>query len=532
MQLSSWLKDTLTPFLSGQQSSRQKIVVFSADTDRTQAYVFESNHLPEIRGASRQVAERTEREKVLEHLEVLGFPKPKKDDESTPLLFAGGGSILALLPTIEIAEKLETRLAQDYARETGVVTITCAYKEFDATQLTKSLQSSPLPTGHSARVINSFFGQNAKYRPDRFGRAVSNMSFQLRRKKQQKPSVPFIEIMPFAQICTSCQVRPATKTVRDGELVCDVCAGKSKQGASGERRYWLEKLQNAFKPYGVDTTQIEYPQDIEELTGDEPVAVIYADGDSIGEKLHSFSTASEYEKFSQYLIDATYRAVCKTIKDVGLRTQGKCNWEIITIGGDDVLILVPAEFALDFAIQLSQNFTAHMTERGHVDTRMSVGFTVGKVKTPIRLLYEGAKSALKNAKRRAKEVNEACVDWQNIIKEGHPSTGTRTHSTTRFSDIEFTSGKPYTLTDAIRLQESVRRLKGAGLNSQLYNIASELQQSAARGSLYYYYQRARLSRERRTYLEEIEKEWQSNSFPWITREDAQYTIFLDILDLL
>ncbi len=54
----NWFTEILHPLLQNQLTQPDApIVVFSADTDRTQAYVFESNKLPEIRGASRQLSE-------------------------------------------------------------------------------------------------------------------------------------------------------------------------------------------------------------------------------------------------------------------------------------------------------------------------------------------------------------------------------------------------------------------------------------------------------------------------------------------
>lgn len=531
MQLSTWLDDILMPLYAGKQPAPGKIVGFAADTDRTQAYVFESNRLPEIRGASRQVAELSEQSKILSHFQQIQIPKEC-------LVFAGGGSILALLPNLEMAETLANTLSRAYARDTTIVSISSTYKEFNTAHLQRFQQSIPTK-GFSQSAINSFFG-NGERIPEQFGRVMSILGFELRRAKQQSLFMPFIETMPFAQVCGSCQLRPASQTIHlaeemeRGDLVCDVCAQKWEKGSRGEgRNYWLRKL-NRFLQY--DLSRLEYPEDIEKLTDEKPVALIYADGDSIGQRLQSFTTLKQYETFSLALIEATQSAVAQVILDL-FKTKDQernvCNWEIITIGGDDVLILVPASDALEFSIELSRAFTREMSRNAkYADVRMSVGFSVGKVKTPIRLLYEAARSALKNAKRRAKKVDEACLDWHNIIKEGLPSIGVSTHQTTHFSEFELMTGKPYTLRDAVKLQASTNELRRAGLRSQLYNISSELQQSAARGSLYYYYQRARLQPSRRKPFEAIEAIWGQNNVPWIAREDSQYTIFPDILDLL
>lgn len=528
------------PSISGDQANNYNKIVFSADVDRVQSYVFESNRLPEIRGASRQVAELGEENTILDHLRAIGITNPQEH-----LLYAGGGSVIARLPTLDAGQKLETRLVQAFANATTVVTISCAYREIPPLLWTNEQLAKP-PFRYSDSTMRSFLG----CRPidkHQFGHIVSLMALQLRRKKQQKLDVPFTEIMPFAQICESCYTRPAEQIVRKqqdderGDLVCDICASKWNEGSRNNGRgYWLERLASVFRAHGIDPSQLEYPQDIDELTDGDPVALIYADGDGIGEKLRILPTEESFEAFSKALIAATHQAVCETIKTVGLSVQGKCNWEIITIGGDDVLILIPASYALEFAIQLSDNFTKHMrnSKANKFDTYMSVGFAIGKVKTPVRVLYQGARNALKRAKKQTKTLREpcestteACINWHNVIKEGHPSED-GAGRTTRFSKMEITTGRPYTLSDAKNLQRSVAQIRNQGLNSQLYNIASELQQSAARGSLFYYYQRARLRSERRKPFEEIEAIWKSARFPWIARKDDQYTIFLDMLDLL
>ena len=89
--------------------------LLSADTDRTQDYVFESARLPEIRGASRQ-------------LDALNQQCGKRiEEKGGTVILADGGGLLAWVPP-EQADGLVAEIETLYPEQTTVATITADWR--------------------------------------------------------------------------------------------------------------------------------------------------------------------------------------------------------------------------------------------------------------------------------------------------------------------------------------------------------------------------------------------------------------------
>lgn len=532
-----WVTKVLTPLLSPQPEVAEEwldttIVVFSADTDRTQAYVFESDKLPEIRGASRilttlneGVPQKNTPAEIEKVLAARGVPPEC-------ILYASGGSVLALLPDEKLAADIAEQLKAAYVSRTGICTISTVHRPFTLRQILNGLSG-----GHTESLPESFITRN------HFGDIVTIMSMLLRRVKQTKDLAPFIERNPFARTCASCQIRPATAHAHGdpSQPICWVCEDKLREGR--ERSYWLDSLRDLLAEKGYPTTEdIEPPPDLIAINNGDPIAFIYADGDSIGSTLQDLETPGAYRSFSDWLTDTIRAAVSEAIAatltprehtsaETGRETRIH-PWEIITIGGDDVLAIIPAEQALAFSLELMRRFRQH-AERHQRPIWMSVGFAIGRAKTPVRLLRDAARRVLKSAKRRAHEVQEPCIDFHNFIKEG-----------VLVDDLDemrrgSMTGRPYTMQELQLLLASIQ-VAEALPRSQLYQIAAEMRLGEARGSLFYHYQLARMDSEKREMLIQIQNLWDkvpSNSeWPWLTRmresRIEKFSVISDLVNLL
>lgn len=544
--------------------AQEKIIVFSADADRIQSYIFESSRLPEIRGASRLLSEINEERACKIIREKLKLP-----EELDPILFAGGGSLLALLPNdMQIAEALKKALSKLYLSETIAATVTIYYQAFTLQQLREGLTlhhrlpDHPFYTAHLERYIESGIKG--------FGEVMAHMSLMLKQCKQARELMPFADVLPFVQRCVSCQFRSAEIQDRDGDLLCSVCDKKrrpdgNKKAAVHQRSYWFSRLLNAGVLPEVynDYPDLSYPQDIEMLVSDDDLAFVYADGDGIGKKLNQFNNPGDYKTFSQTLKNITLKAVGRALgshkslapvereyenRDGKTERQMIHPWEIITIGGDDVLILIPAAAAIDFSVMLARSFkdlsetSSALKALGIESLSMSVGFATGKPSTPIRLLNDVADKAKKNAKRRRHDLKspQPCIDFHSFVKEGFYAKNLR-EKTLVIMDNVLLTGRPYTLEDMEKLQKSLQYIQSDDENekrfpkSQIYNLCMELRRGQVRGSIYYYYQRSRLKSIQHT-LQQIETVWDSRDFPWVKRQDdtqyPTYTMWLDIMSLL
>lgn len=472
-----------------------------ADTDATQSYVFESNKLPEIRGASRQLDD------LNQEIGRLVTKQP-----GNQLIYAGGGGLLALVQSAQAADLVE-EIEQYYPARTGVATITVDWR--------------PLPE---------------EYQDDLFGSFLTWGRHWLNRKKESKEPPPFIEALPFQMRCRSCQKRPAAaqylQKLPDWPI-CSICYGKRTYTQS--RRYawftrfekWLEKQPeyNAHQEYRYHVNQKQkpnYPQAIDEIgnashSANKYPALIYLDGDHIGQILKKLEKRVDFRKFSRQMQEITrvtvYHALATylqptrvAVSDARLEVEPRYAlgdevlihpFEIITIGGDDVLLIVPAHAALPIAAEISQIFGDQMS--GVVDSllpeggtvSMSGGIVIAENHTPIQVLVDIAKQLL----REAKSAGGGRLDF-HILKSAdmldRRISSIRSQYPYLFIDSDPQQTKlrllarPYTHQQLKLLWQGLQTVQDAGLAaSQVHLLAEALLDGRSASTLFYQYQRQR-----------------------------------------
>jgi hypothetical protein len=549
------------------------VALLSADTDRTQEYVFESSRLPEIRGGSLLLSDLIESEARLEKnvprsvmgvFEQHGLPHDLAiDDPPGCIVYAGGGSLLAVVPS-EIAEVLAAEIERLFPQETGLATITCVWREVE-------------PADMAAR----------------FDALMAIQEMALRRAKGLKALRPFVETLPFAQRCRSCGQRPATTTLAIGtseHVICGPCLLKHDYGRGSARKRWLERFdgfldrkglrESFYDPRQVSKAPIAPPNDLSDLgeaaQGKKSgyIGFIYADGDEVGDYVQSRTTVKEYCTASRHLRsvtqDCVFHALAEslTIRPVTRLSaeEGKKEeeenvslipFEIITIGGDDVLLIVPADAALPVAKHLSQRFGQKMAGAEKEEERtltMSVGVILAQHHTPVRTLRNLAGQLLKHgAKVRRRQTKqdgnpEACIDF--LVLKSQAMLGA-TVSELRNEPpylIEQAGEKlllthsPYTLSELEDLLGDLRALQASAFPaSQLHLLASALQKGRHAATLFYQYQLVRLSKteeEQAQILIELGQRWSpahsQDPVPWTrthSRGVKYQTAFADLVEL-
>ncbi len=223
-------------------------------------------------------------------------------------------------------------------------------------------------------------------------------------------ALPHFDLLPFAIKCYSCDVRPAVITVQDDptdvatgqspKIFCEACARKRITGqvtkqdtVSGN---WFYK-QFTWRPHGVIPWESEYKRYLQQQRNlavdsgqaDETVrpamtlseigaaskptgyvGLIYADGNNVGAQVARIATPAAYRQFAGRLEQANkaavFHALAKHLTPHPLITAVDPDhpdrhhirvypFEIVTIGGDDVLFFVPGDRALDIAHTMSQH---------------------------------------------------------------------------------------------------------------------------------------------------------------------------------
>jgi len=300
------------------------------------------------------------------------------------------------------------------------------------------------------------------------------------------------------------------------------------------------------------------------------VAYIYADGNNMGGYIQNLRTPQEYQQFSEDVSEATEQAVYIALaKHLEVRQilnfnaePGEENregawihpFEIVTIGGDDVFLIVPADKALAIAQSIGEEFEKILLKKGDrykvipedqqkdsqsasqpdvsphryqnnesdssaksckepCQLSMSIGVLITAEKTPIYYAQNLVEQLLKSAKKRAKFLKEeyhyygGTIDFlvlksvtmisSNISEfrkqalEIEPPT--KPDSSQTKGHILKLYGGPYTLHEIGGLLQTLQALKDSDFpKSQLYQIRSFLAQGKRTAILNYRYFRTRL----------------------------------------
>lgn len=320
------------------------------------------------------------------------------------------------------------------------------------------------------------------------------------------------------------------------------------------------------------------------------VAYIYADGNNMGGYIQKIKTSQEYQKFSRDIFDATehsvYKALAKHLKPreikglTGEDSEQRDGWihpfEILTIGGDDVMLIVPADQALAIAQTIGEEFenillskgdryrikdpsilqkstqchryTGESAEPSSSKLSMSAGVLITAEDTPIYYAQDLAEQLLKSAKKKAKDLKAkheyqyhgGTIDFlvmksvtmisSNISefrKQGLTKYITGEQKQQRQQTLKLYAA-PYTLHEIGGLLKTLEALKNVDFpRSQLYQIRSLLEQGKNTAILNYRYFRCRLKQGKDDLEQHFEDAWckaktnDGNLAPWMSLVDEE-----------
>lgn len=314
------------------------------------------------------------------------------------------------------------------------------------------------------------------------------------------------------------------------------------------------------------------------------IAYIYADGNNMGGYIQKqIKTPQQYQEFSKDVELATQYAVYQALAEnlhphilKGLNDEESVlkngdlihPFEIITIGGDDILIVVPANKALEISQMIAERFeeillnkielvenqnqeTEEKTEnkrkekqilgnyqlkfdkpfephkihryqpatakRSECELSTSIGVLITAINTPIYYAQDLTEQLLKTAKERAKKLKKlgyygGTVDFltlKSVTMIASSVKDFRTEALTKKSPQNLRLyAAPYTLHELGGLLTSVAALKTAKFpRSQLYQIRSLLEQGKHTAILNYRYFRVRLKQGQKELKANFEAVW-------------------------
>ncbi len=423
-----------------------------------------------------------------------------------------------------------------------------------------------------------------------------------------------VEIGPYQKRCESCERRPAV--INMPRALCEACTRKYVTGRVSKKNLdshdldrYLNVLQrwrpsswdaqegwsltdwcSLFKNYLEETGKVECyfdsveclkkvdgPQDLEDIAkASNPsgfVAFIYADGNNMGGYLENIRTPAQYRQFSERVFlamqEAAFKALAK-LKPIWIEDDGKryiFPFEIISIGGDDLMLIVPGHSAFEIVHQIGVNFDSAFMSRAVYEKAecpeksqryqsqqwtntannklpkfsMSLGFVLANEHTPIAFMEDLAAKLLKSAKSRAKTLKTnvgysgGTVDFISLkslsmITSELGDFRTQLYKTDQENVLTM---RPFTLHELCGFIQTIRTLKESNFpRSQFYQLRQSLSLGRQTSTLEYLYFLSRLDKGK-ILQRELEVRWQNGLGPWypmLTNKKCYETLLLDLIE--
>lgn len=521
--------------------------VIVVDTPSIKKYVFGTDPLNEIRGASARLdwLNRFEMERCLK--EYPGM-------ECVDKIYANGGS------------------AQFLVEASGIPTVreACA-------SMVRYIREQ---TGGEVGVVYGI----APFKDDMLYPEAARMArFQLRCQREFATSHRSASLIPIMMGCESAPDLPASCISPDGDILSKSSYEKAEEGRKTRHRGlwsgWMEHL-DGMGPWLAEghwqKLRCERTTEIGDRSSwDGYLGIVYADGNTMGKFVQAIDHRETFRQFSR-IVDESIREACfSSLNQILKREISKVREvseqhghleplpaDILLLGGDDLLVAVPADRALDFALMVTNAFERLTKEKiadlpdaetqffrdqlGSEVFTISCGVAVARSNYPFYLALDLAEQLLKNAKRQDPYIRQdAGQDPARI--DFHVVTGTNSYALKQVRE-----GSYRTLTEARRtlrplscsqleqLRISIEELRAVKFPHSKLHELQEVALAAAEGQAEWgirdIFARSRHGRDRsqrRALWEAVERlcpQGYNFNFPWFENGNQRLLCVADLVD--
>ena len=456
--------------------------VIITDTPSIKKYVFGSDPLNEVRGASARLDR-------LNRIEMESCLTKHPDIRHVDRVYANGGSAQFLVQADDAAkvkagcESMVRHIREQTGGEVGIVYGIAPLKD------------------------------KASY-PE----AVRMAHFQLRCQREFATCHRSASLVPIIMGCSSSSHLPAAH-IEGSDILSQASYEKVHEGrdtrhhglwegwmrhldAKGDwpdRKHWRELRCESLTDIGNRSSWHNY------------IGIVYADGNAMGQIIQAMTQPETFRQFSKIVDESIQEACFIVLSEISESEVNKVreNYkqqrvferlaaDILLLGGDDLLVALPANRALDFALKVTDRFESLTKNRidalqdtatkqffhdrlGDRGFTISCGVAVTKSNYPFYLALDLAEQLLKNAKRQNTRTSEsgtqnvACVDFHVVagansyalgqVREDDYLTNSEAHRTLR----------PLSCSELKTLRKGVQLLQEVGFpQSKLH----ELQEAA------------------------------------------------------
>lgn len=461
------------------------------DINKIHDYIFGTNKLKEIRGAS-ILLDTLNRKVAIDEL--------KNYDAEYDCIVKGGGNIKVLFNDINYAEK---------------------YMKF----LKKLFHDNAI--GVDVTVILS--EKKDSWTEEKW---IEEAERQLQIEKLSKQQKNYILSSGYFKSCQACGLYPAEEKDYD-RFICRGCFQKIQE-SSKDKYKDMEIYHRLFE--STDFKK-ELPEEFGEIGNKSYpkgyIGFIYADGNSIGDYIKEIKEFYKLKEFSNKIEAATFDAAKSAIEK---NFKKDFTFQIILAGGDDLIMVVPAHKAIPITIDFCDHFNKN-SNINNITTSASVILCHDSV--PIKNVLESAEKLLKNAKMKSrKEGNKCYIDFLAMTGSSLGDPISNRKKELEYQDYEkdiLLTMRPYSIDGIQKLCKNIEKLKKKKFPKNKLNTL--------RTSLFYGYHQAcieascmktRLNDTHNNLIKEIETEFTIDNFkfPWKKNKNGEYTTPMeDIMEL-
>ncbi|HHX50810.1 MAG TPA: hypothetical protein GX711_05165 [Clostridia bacterium] len=513
--------------------------LLSFDVDRIKNYVFATQDLASIRGASAILHKLNG-----EMSKIISLVAPEVEQ-----VYADGGSGLFLLDTKNV-EAAKAAVSCHYRSKTVTASITGASVEItDEKQIIDQLELLP----YRLRAAKERVSPSKDMVSSSLMKTCESCGSGYVSKSNLGP-----EGMEF--VCLSCYLKKR-KDRSLKEQIPNYFSSNFRPEADGAPSLWQD-LSNILKEreYGgyPDRQKFDRPNDFNELgelsTPSGYIGLIVADGDNMGQVFDQFGSLGEYKDFARILDQSLYDALANSIIKHLQPSMGSnvLPFDVLLLAGDDLIMVTRAESVLPVALRLVEEFSSLSRGHGH-ELRLSASVVIAHAKYPFQAAHRIAESGLRFAKQKAHELKmqgQPCnTGLINFLVLNNPSFldfyGIYNSEFKAMANDGLTSNirtlRPYSTQMLLNLIRAAQDLKGAP-STRLYQLAEACYQDRNNSKLNGF---AVVHRWKENSIKEVQvienlfdqiRQEQGftgrNAFPWLVDEkDNHYTPLVDLLEL-
>ncbi len=422
-------------------SARPYEALVVLDIDRIQSYVFSPPRLRLMRGASFIVDDfvHSLQQRMLER----NGSKPYSDYS---VIYARGGAAEILFKTRDGAI--------DFVRDVAAA--------FSATTFSGSL-TARCEEWHDGEPFHECQA-----------RAMANLQTEKRGKKKAASLVTSIYLRP----CEECGVEPAGGYVpKLKAYLCGPC--RKKLEMAGKKTKLLRFFSRSYIHLPIDFPK-EFPDIAEASSPANYLGVVYVDGNRMGDRKKNIlrlaftqgqddnAAVQTLKDFSHRVERALFSAVSGAVaREINPSRPGAYPVEFSLAGGDDVMLVLPVQYALPVALDICETFknqTRDIPGAGGAAISLSAGVVLAKAHFPVPAMLDMAKQLLKSAKKlnwkifkENSDEDLSCIDFQLL------DSGLRNLEDIRTHDLHETRGRPLASGDLGDLLDRVGEMKKQGL---------------------------------------------------------------------